>query len=574
MKIKCRKTSITTKVFLISMICFLLCDIAIGVFVGSKTKTELSNQLKNNAISHAKELAAAIDGDKADALLPGDEYNEDWQAIYKAAEFYQTNSGMNSVYVLRKSYQNAQYLVKPASNGSFTKIGADLGNIDEAMAQAFGGSSAADEDLKSNDGKSYYCAYSPIKNSKGIVVAIAAVETDSSSVADARLSILLIMILVFVAFFVLAGAMLLFCRRQIIKSFDSLYTKIEDLTDGSGDLTKHIDISSGDEFEVIAHSINVFIAQIRGLVAMISETSASISQSSDDATQSVLLNSDFIKNINNGISNIGENLVECNSSIETVSSKITETSEMVSSFTKAIEDIGKQSAISQQNAETAKTIAISHSSNSKAAISSLTRNMEGIREEVKKIEQIKEIAETISAIAEQTQILSLNAQIEAARAGEQGRGFAVVATDIEKLSYEISTAVDEIKRVNNKVLGSVNEMINGTQELTAFMTSQVIPDYEAFAEIGSEYGDSTLRINSTISGLKDESQNMERLIDEINHTVKNISLLLTSSNKTAGLIGNSATDISDSMSTLSMVSAESAHKSNKLNNTVSKYKFN
>lgn len=556
------------------MVCFLLCGVAIIAIAGNKTKNEFSKLLKDNALSHASELAAAVDGDKLDALQAGDEYSESWIEVYKAAEFYQTNSGMRSAYILRKDYQNALYIVKPASNGSFTGIGTMQGTIDSAMALAFGGEAAADSDRKQNDAGAYFCAYSPIKNSKGLVVAIAAVEIDASKVTESKLSVMLMMMLVFVAYFIIAGMLLLFVRKRIIGSFNRLYNKIEDLTDGSGDLTKQIDIKSGDEFEVIAHSINVFIAQIRGLVAMISETSASISQTSEDASQSVIVNSDSIKNINNGISNISSSLDNCNTSINEVGTRITETSEKISAFARAVDDIGKQSYISQQNAEAAKSVAISHSSDSRAAISSLTRNMESIRKEVKKIEQIKEIAEAISAIAEQTQILSLNAQIEAARAGEQGRGFAVVATDIEKLSYEISTAVDEIKRVNNKVLGSVNEMINGTQELTTFMTNQVIPDYEAFAEIGSEYGDSTQRINNTISGLRDESKNMEKLINEIENRVSIIAEAISTSSRAADQIGNSTTDIADSMATLSLVSTESAQKSTKLNSTVTKYKYN
>lgn len=572
MKIKCRKLGITTKILIYSLALVIIGDLIVGLMAVRTFSNKCTAQIQNNALSHARCVSGFLDGDLLESLQPGMENTDAWREIYTCLETFVQKSDLEYVYTLRRLGNRVVFIVD-ADETVVPEINAEYMDISDTFETAFEGNVVAESEFLTDEWGTHMTAYAPVYNSKDQVIALVAVDVNATTIIS-QVSSFRLAIFGFFGIVILAVATaMIVIRIKLARSFNELNSKVCDLTDGSGDLTRKIVITSGDELEVIANNFNKFIAQIRGLVAAVSETADSVYQSSGTTNQSILLNSQAIEDINCGISNISASLEECSASVEVVVEHLGQTNSELHDYVRSIDDVSNLSKAANVNAEKAKTKAVTHSQDARTTINEMSKNMKRISDEAARIEQIKDIAETISTIAEQTQILSLNAQIEAARAGEYGRGFAVVATDVEKLSYEITAAVDEIKHVNTRVLTAVNEMIASSRNITDFMNSKIIPDYDSFVEIGTEYGNSTKTISTTMRSLKDKSIRFEQILDNIHMNVKDISSTITDSSAAAQEITSSTETISTSMTELSSISSDSSHKSSRLHSTVSRYRY-
>lgn len=144
-------------------------------------------------------------------------------------------------------------------------------------------------------------------------------------------------------------------------------------------------------------------------------------------------------------------------------------------------------------------------------------------ENAKVVESIGTMANVISNIAEQINLLSLNASIEAARAGEQGKGFAVVAGEIGKLAGETSKAVDQIQKTIIDVQGAFDRLTDDSKSLLSFLTQTVTPDYGAFVDTARQYGLDAESIEIFSNKLAVMSEDIERIMGEVGSAIQNIA---------------------------------------------------
>ncbi|MCR5716594.1 MAG: methyl-accepting chemotaxis protein, partial [Lachnospiraceae bacterium] len=144
-------------------------------------------------------------------------------------------------------------------------------------------------------------------------------------------------------------------------------------------------------------------------------------------------------------------------------------------------------------------------------------------EKSRSVDEINNLTQTITAIASQTNLLSLNASIEAARAGEVGRGFAVVAEEIGDLATQSQASVAKISDAVQLVKDSVGDLQDCLTEVLTFVDEKVTGDYRKFLEACELYEDQANRMNVTmdtvaqsIDGFKDVTNEMNHAMDSIN----------------------------------------------------------
>ena len=232
-------------------------------------------------------------------------------------------------------------------------------------------------------------------------------------------------------------------KKSVIDPVKELKMRAENLSSGDGDLTKQMEVKSGDEIGLASKAFNLFIDKVRNTVSMAKSSS----------------------NENASVAN------ELSSTALEVGRRAEETSSIVNETNQMSRAIKEELALSLQKAKQSETeIAEAHSklTNAKNQILKLAEQVQStasteveLARQISQLstdaDQVKGVLTVISDIADQTNLLALNAAIEAARAGEHGRGFAVVADEVRKLAERTQKSLMEINATINVIVQAIND---------------------------------------------------------------------------------------------------------------------
>ena len=193
-------------------------------------------------------------------------------------------------------------------------------------------------------------------------------------------------------------------------------------------------------------------------------------------------------------------------------------------------------------------------------------------EESKRVNEISGLTDDILEIASQTNLLALNASIEAARAGDAGRGFAVVAEEISKLAGNSQATANMIQDISDKVISAVESLMKSANDLTEFMSKDVVEDYKNFEGVADKYHSDAEDMDRIFEAYKESMSALDKSVSEITSSIKSISSATEESSKAITSAAENTTDLVSSITNIKTEADENLAISGLLQDEVKKFK--
>jgi len=307
----------------------------------------------------------------------------------------------------------------------------------------------------------------------------------------------------------IVGLTYLMLRSMVLKPLAHMADITKDIAQGEGDLTKRVPTLGNDEIAQFGGYFNLFIEKLQKMIGKVAHVTDKVASASVELSATA-------EEISKGTDTLTSRASQTAAAVE----------EMNATVSQVAQNSGKAASLAQETVKTAKDggSVVSDTISGMQHLSDAVSNSATIIAELgKSSDQIGEIVRVIEDIADQTNLLALNAAIEAARAGEQGRGFAVVADEVRKLAERTTKATKEIgdmiRQIQQDTRGAVESMQQGTQKVSGGV-ELVNKTGEALTRIVQMVSESADMIRQIAVASEEQSVATQQIANDIENVAK------------------------------------------------------
>ena len=308
----------------------------------------------------------------------------------------------------------------------------------------------------------------------------------------------------------------LFIRNVVTRPIDNMVSGLRDIASGEGDLTRRLEVRSKDE---IGQASSVFNEMMNKFADLVRHVGASAGQVSDAAGGLVRV-AEKVASSSTHQHQLADQAAE---SVEKVVSSISDIAHSTDKVHLQSRDSEKRSIEGMQSLTTLV--------NEVDVVESTVRQIaESVTQFVASMESITNMTREVRDIADQTNLLALNAAIEAARAGEQGRGFAVVADEVRKLAEKSAASANEIDGITRALAGQSNSVRQSIDDGLSHIASSK-HSVESVADVLKGAASSVTEVGHGLDSILAATEEQHRVFTEVAKTIEAIAAMARENNQ-------------------------------------------